>query len=453
MRDQHQISAAPGANSEGDQTVLLSERAGQHGMRIAIATLNAPKTLHALNLGMIRQLDAALRRWALDPQIACVVLQATGEKAFCAGGDVRSLREAILSAAQGVSGAAFDAALVSEPQGASIGALLNPPMDATPETAAHSGRTLVADVPAPLAQAFFSEEYRLDYLIHTYPKPVLVWGSGIVMGGGLGLLAGASHRVVTDSTRIAMPEISIGLFPDVGASWFLPRMPGRCGLFLGLTGAPLNAQDALFTGLADYVLAHEQQGRVLDALGEANWRDGVGADAVLDRILCRFGTSSGRMADSAAATDSAESKVMRHFDSIQRMTAPRTLAGVMAAISAYDGASPWLQRAAQSLAAGAPSSLALVWALQVRARHLGLADVFRLELIVALRCCQYGDFAEGVRALLVDKDNAPRWQACGLAHMDAVALARWSAPFFAAPWPQHPLAGLEAARFHPADGE
>ena len=173
--------------------VRLEERAAKGGMRVAVATLDAPKSLHALTLDMVRLLDGALQRWAFDPSIACVVLQSSTDKAFCAGGDVRSLRAAVLA----------------EPQA----------------------------MPNAVAQAFFSEEYRLDHRIHTYSKPLLVWGGGIVMGGGLGLMAGASHRVVTETTRIAMPEISIGLFPDVGGSWLLPRMPGRSGLFLGLTGA------------------------------------------------------------------------------------------------------------------------------------------------------------------------------------------------------------------------
>lgn len=374
------------ANEIAVAPVLFEEREGQGGMRIAIATLDAPKSLHALTLEMIRLLDDALQRWAADPLIACVVLQSSTDKAFCAGGDVRGLRDAIAAAP--------------------------------------------AIMPNPTAQAFFSEEYRLDYRIHTYVKPLLVWGGGIVMGGGLGLMAGASHRVVTETTRIAMPEISVGLFPDVGGSWFLPRMPGRSGLFLGLTGASLNAHDALFTGLGDYFLLQQQRAQVIDALCALDWAD---ADLALDRVLRRF---------SAPASALPVSEVRQHFDAIAAMTASRSLAGVVAAIVGYDGDSAWLQRAAKTLAAGAPSSIALVWAMQERARHLSLADVFRLELIVALRCCAHADFSEGVRALLVDKDNAPRWQPPTLADISPLFVAR----FFEAPWEsgcqQHPLATL-----------
>lgn len=365
--------------------VQLTERAAGGGMRVAIATLDAPKSLHALTLDMIRLLDAALQRWAADPSIACVVLQSSTEKAFCAGGNVRGLRDAIL---------------------------------ATPDL-----------VPNPAAQAFFSEEYRLDHRIHTYPKPMLVWGGGIVMGGGLGLLAGASHRVATETTRIAMPEISIGLFPDVGGSWFLPRMPGRCGLFLGLTGAPLNAGDALFTGLADYFILQQDHNRLIDALCQTDWQASPDAGLTMDCILRGLAG-----ADEALPT----SEVRMHFDTIQALTAARALPEVVAAICGYQGDAPWLRRAAKTLATGSPFSAALTWATQQRARHLGLAEVFRLELIVALRCCAHADFSEGVRALLIDKDNAPQWQAATLDGVGADTLAQCFTP----PWSQHPLADL-----------
>lgn len=362
----------------------FEEREGRDGMRIAIATLDAPKSLHALTLEMIRLLDAALQRWAADPLVACVVLQSSTDKAFCAGGDVRGLRDAIA---------------------------------ADPDA-----------MPNPTALAFFSEEYRLDYRIHTYQKPLVVWGGGIVMGGGLGLMAGASHRVVTETTRIAMPEISVGLFPDVGGSWFLPRMPGRSGLFLGLTGVSLNAHDALFTGLGDYFILQQERANVIDALCAIDWRE---ASVELDRVLRRF---------SAPSDTLPASEVRHHFDAIEAMTAPRSITQVVAAIVGYEGDAPWLQRAAKSLAAGAPSSAALVWAMQERARHLSLADVFRLELTVALRCCAHPDFSEGVRALLVDKDNSPHWQPPTLAEVSPALVAQ----FFSAPWEHHPLASLAA---------
>jgi enoyl-CoA hydratase/carnithine racemase len=361
-----------------EPSVRLEERDCANGMRVAIATLNAPKSLHALTLEMIVVLDGALQRWAADPGVACVVLQSSTDKAFCAGGDVRGLRQAILA----------------EPH----------------------------KVPNEAALAFFGAEYRLDHRIHTYAKPLLVWGGGLVMGGGLGLMAGASHRVATETTRIAMPEISIGLFPDVGGSWFLPRMPGRCGLFLGLTGAPLNAHDALFAGLADYVLPQEERAALLDALCSVAWGDDLANHVALDRLLRRFD-----------CPPLPVSELRTHFDTIAALTASRSLDDVVQAIVGYDGDSAWLRGAARALAGGSPASAGVVWAMRKRARHLGLADVFRLELCVAVRCCAHPDFIEGVRALLIDKDNAPRWQRGAPADI---------ARFFDAPWASHPLADL-----------
>ena len=189
--------------------------------------------LNALSLAMIDRLDPQLAAWGAGPADRRRVLDAVGDRAFCAGGDVVAVYHAIRAAGPG-------------------------------------------QVPK-LCSDFFEREYRLDYRIHTYPKPILCWGHGIVMGGGIGLMAGASHRVATPKTRLAMPEIGIGLYPDVAGSWFLPRMPGRSGLFLALTGAPLNASDARFAGLADVVLPHESLPGVLDAVSAERWqgeRDG-----------------------------------------------------------------------------------------------------------------------------------------------------------------------------------
>ena len=367
-------------------TVKIEERDCPGGMKLGVITLDAPKSLHALNLDMIRAIDGALLRWMDDASIACVVLQSSTDKAFCAGGDVRSLRTA-----------------VAEQPGV---------------------------VPNPQALAFFAEEYRLDHRIHTYAKPLLVWGGGIVMGGGLGLMAGASHRVVTETTRIAMPEITIGLFPDVGGSWFLGRMPGRSGLFLGLTGAPMNAADALFAGLGDYFLQQDAREPVLDALAQASWQADPQANRQqLDRLLRGF---------AAPASLLPVSEVRANFDAIASLTQAPTLQEVVAAIAAYAGDSAWLQKAAHSLAKGAPSSAALVWTMRERTRHLSLAQVFQLELIVAVQCCAHPDFAEGVRALLIDKDGAPQWQPASLGELGE----RYLNEYFQAPWTTHPLADL-----------
>ncbi|WP_428385854.1 enoyl-CoA hydratase/isomerase family protein [Nevskia ramosa] len=365
--------------------VLFREAAAANGRKIGYASLNSEKSLNALSLAMIRLLDAQLRTWASDPAIACVVLHGAGEKAFCAGGDVRSLYDAM--------------------------------------------RRHPASLPNPDTLPFFAEEYRLDHFIHHYPKPILVWGSGIVMGGGLGLFAGASHRVVTETSRVAMPEITIGLFPDVGGSWFLPRMPGRSGLFVALTGASLNGHDLLRAKLADHFVRAADREAIFAALSTAEWT----GDAALDRSLlgAQLEGFSAQAVDALPA-----SKLEEHAALIASLCAGDSLAAVVDAITAYAGEDNWLRKAAAALKAGSPTTAALIWALFQRGAALSLAEVFRLELIVALQCCAQPDFAEGVRALLVDKDNAPRWAAVTQAHVDG--------HFLAPVWPEgvHPLADL-----------
>ena len=360
--------------------VLFEERRTSSGQHVAIATLNAEKSLNALTLDMVRALSSKLTQWAQDERIACVVLRGAGEKALCAGGDVRSLRESIL---------------------------------------AHRGKV----APNPYAQAFFSEEYRLDFQIHTYRKPILVWGSGIVMGGGLGLLAGASHRVVTETSRVAMPEISIGLFPDVGGSWFLPRMPHRAGLFLALTGASINGADASYLGLADCFLRASDYAVVLKRLDAGDWSNDSDANhAVLSRLLHALAGD--------AVSIRPPSNVRLHADEIAQLTDAPTLAEVVTRITGYTGDAAWMKKAAATLAGGSPTTAALIWTLRQRARHLSLADVFRLELVVALQCCEHPDFAEGVRVVLIDKDNRPQWTPARLQDVTP----GWVEEHFAAPW-------------------
>lgn len=371
--------------SAASGSVRVRELATRDGLKIGHATLDSEKSINALTVDMVRTLDRALIRWSADPAVACVVIDGAGEKGFCAGADVRTLRTSALE---------------------------------------HRGAG-----PNPTALAFFGEEYRLDHRIHTYPKPVLVWGGGVVMGGGLGLLAGASHRVLTETSRIAMPEITIGLFPDVGGSWFLPKMPGGAGLFLALTGVPINAADALQVGLADAMLKASDRGAVLDRLATTSFTGRADDDrATLTKLLAAF-------AHEAESLKPA-SKLVEHAAYIARLASGATLEDVCAAITGYAGDDAWLQRAAKTLASGSPTTAALTWELFARARGSSLADVFRLELIVALQCLAHPDFPEGVRALLVDKDQRPVW---------APVTAESIAAHFVPPWPAQdasPLADL-----------
>ena len=346
-----------------EAVVLFNEIQAANGKRFGVATLNAPASLNALSVAMVRLLTPQLRAWAQDDDIVGVLLDAAGEKAFCAGGDLRQLYQTLL--------------------------------DCGPARNAY-------------AERFFGEEYELDYLIHTFPKPFLCWGHGIVMGGGIGLLAGASHRVVTPQSRLAMPEIHIGLYPDVGGSWFLRRMPGRTGLFLALTAANFNANDALFVGQADHLVPHERKPKVLADIATADWGDDAAANrALLSRLL----TAAGEGAQAPA------SKLREHFDAINALMAGDDLLEIAARLNALHSEDAWLQGAAKAFAKGAPSSIALSFALWQRVPRMSLAEVFRLEYWASLGFCAHKDFAEGIRAVLVDKDRNPKWSPASLAEI------------------------------------
>jgi len=377
------------------QPVSFEELSTHNGRRLGVATLASEKTLNALSLDMVHLLTPQLRAWAADPAIAMVLLQAQGDKAFCAGGDLQQLYRTMRE------------------------------HHASPARDDIRGNRYAAE--------FFEHEYRLDYEIHTYPKPILCWGHGIVMGGGIGLMAGCSHRVVTERSRLAMPEISIGLYPDVGGSWFLSRVPGKLGAFLALTGAPMNAEDAKFTKLADYRIAHADKQKVIAALQLQHWGEGDD-NAVLGRVLQQAER------DVAADVTFAPSALRDNFDLINTLCSGQTVPDIVDAILAHQGDNPWLQKAVATLAAGAPGSAWLSLALQQRVRHLSLAEVFRLEFVVSLHCAARPDFVEGIRALIVEKDQKPQWNPAHLAD----ATPAWVDGFFADPWPaaEHPLADL-----------
>jgi enoyl-CoA hydratase/carnithine racemase len=365
--------------------VTFEERPSPHGYRIGIATLDAEKSLNALSLSMIKALDDRLKAWADDPEITCVMLRGNGPKAFCAGGDVVQL--------------------------------------------VHQCREHPGEVP-PLARRFFADEYRLDHRIHTYPKPFICWAHGHVLGGGMGLMQGAGIRIVTPSSRLGMPEINIGLYPDVGGSWFLARLPGRLGLFLGLTAASINARDALDLNLADRFLRDDQQEALLEGLVQLNWREQ--ADLQLHSLL--------RALENEARSERPAAQWLPHRERIDELLDVADLPAAVHAISALqaDDDAP-LARAAKTLAHGCPLTAHLVWEQIRRARHLSLAEVFRMEYAMSLNCCRHPEFPEGVRARLIDKDQTPHWHWPDVATIPAAVVEAHFAPAWDG---EHPLADL-----------
>ncbi|GAA3968361.1 enoyl-CoA hydratase/isomerase family protein [Allohahella marinimesophila] len=340
---------------------------------LGIARLNQPRSLNALSLDMIRLLHKQLSRWAEDDRIVAVWLEGSGEKAFCAGGDIVALYKAMTG---------------------------------------DNENSLDAGV------AFFTEEYQLDYQIHDYPKPIIAWGHGVVMGGGIGLFVGASHRIVTETARIAMPESSIGLYPDVGASWFLNRMPGRTGLFLGITGASMNAADALYVGLADHYIEQGQREALLEAICQS--------EALAAHPRATIDEACAEMAK-LALRSLPESPLCSARDEIDELTDATELKAVTQQLAGYSGEATILQKAAEAVRKASPTSMAIFWRQWQRAAHEDLETVFQQELQLSIRCLQLGEFAEGVRALLIDKDKNPKWRYQTVAELEP----EWIDRFFA----------------------
>ncbi|WP_454009214.1 enoyl-CoA hydratase/isomerase family protein [Aeromonas sp. Marseille-Q7275] len=340
------------------EPVRLATHPTADGHLIGLLTLDSPASLNALSLEMIQRLQEALTAWEQDPAIVCVLLQGAGERAFCAGGDIRSF---YYRRQEESEQALFD-----------------------------------------YARDFFEQEYRLDHHIHGYSKPLVCVADGICMGGGIGLFAGADFRVVTEKSLFAMPEVTIGLYPDVGASWFLSRMPGRLGLWLGLTGARFNGADALGLGLADHAMTSRERAELPARLAALDWAAKGDPREQIDTLL------DGLHAE--AREQLPAPVILPHQARIHALLAGRTLQGVLDRLERSELDEPDLARARDTCRAGSPISRAILWRQYWQARRQSLAEVFADELALSVNCVLKGDFVEGVRALLIDKDKSPRWQ-------------------------------------------
>ncbi|MCK8044229.1 enoyl-CoA hydratase/isomerase family protein [Shewanella sp. 1CM18E] len=344
-----------------NEQVLFSTLITDSGMQVGVATLNIEKALNALNLNMVQALTEQLTVWQSDSNIAAIILDGAGEKAFCAGGDVRAIHQASV---------------------------------ATPGEVTES------------ATEFFSQEYQLDYLLHTFGKPVIVWGDGIVMGGGLGLMIGASHRIVTERSRVAMPEVTIGLYPDVGGSYFLNRMPGKSGLFLGMTAYNMSGSDALYVGIGNHYLNADDKAALFKQITLLPWGDNQDANHQL--LSDMLSTMSAACATPASHSVLEQNQLL--IDELMTGSLDEVLVNVSQIESSTLEANPWLAKAVKTMQAGSPVSLNLVYLQSLLSRELSLAECFKLELSLSVNCCAKADFSEGVRALLIDKDRNPKWQ-------------------------------------------
>ncbi|MDF9620441.1 enoyl-CoA hydratase/isomerase family protein [Pseudomonas entomophila] len=322
-------------------------------------TLNRPAGLNALTLDMVRSLRQHLDRWAQDPHVQAVMLRGEGPKGFCAGGDIRSLHDSY-----------------------------------------KAGDTLHHD--------FFEEEYALDLCLHRYLKPVLVLMDGFTLGGGMGLAQGCDLRIVTERSRLGMPEVGIGYFPDVGGSYFLSRVPGELGIYLGVSGSQVKAADALYCGLADWYLDSEKLTALDDGLDRLTF--GANPRKDLQGLLASLGTQSLEEAPLAKLRP-----VIDHFFALPDLN---SILEQLRAVAIGDSRQ-WALATADLLETRSPLAMAVTLQLLRRGRHLALEDCFAMELHIDRQWFEYGDIIEGVRALIIDKDKQPRWNPPTLAGLTA----------------------------------
>jgi enoyl-CoA hydratase len=334
----------------GAVTDILFERRGAAGL----ITLNRPQALNAVNHAMVTALAARLADWARDPVVTRVIIRAAGERAFSAGGDIRALYELGRAGRQ---------------------------TDMLP---------------------FWRDEYRLNSFIKHYPKPYVALIDGIVMGGGVGIAVHGSHRVAGEKFQFAMPEVGIGFFPDVGATWFLPRLPGETGAFCALTGERLRVADAVAAGIATHHVAAARFPDLIDALAGA-----VPVDAVL----------------AAFAQPPGEGALAPLRPAIDRLFAAGRVEDVLAALDAAAGPhGAWARKIAATIRAKSPTSLKVALAQVRRGANWSFCDCMRAELRIVSRIVYGHDFYEGVRATIIDKDDAPRWQPAELAGVTDAAV-------------------------------
>lgn len=335
-----------------EEAEVLFEKRGVAG----IITLNRPQALNALTLDMVRLIHPKLREWADDDRVQCVIVEGAGDRAFCAGGDIRALHD---------WGRAGDKSAID----------------------------------------FWREEYLLNIYIKRYPKPYIALMDGINMGGGVGLSVHGSHRVATERLTFAMPETGIGLFPDVGGTYFLPRCPSETGLYLGLTGARLKAADAIFSGIADCYVPSAKLCDLKDRLA-----GGTPVRAALAEMSVEEGPAPLR---------DIQGDVSAHFSKT-------SVAEILASLRT-DG-SEWAMQTADTIEAKSPISTLVAFRQIREGAALDFEDCMKLEFRLINRFAIGHDFFEGVRAVVIDKDQAPKWNPARLADIDAAEVDRYFAP-------------------------
>jgi enoyl-CoA hydratase/carnithine racemase len=365
--------------------VLFSELALSGGYYAGIATLNSEATLNSLNLEMVDLISAQLEIWRKQQEILFIIFDSVSEKAFSAGGDIQTMYHDMKAHANG---------------------------------------------PSPYCDTFFEREYRLDYCLHNFPKPTIAWGHGIVMGGGLGILSACQFRIATQTTRIAMPEITIGLFPDAGATWTFNKMNPAWSHFIALTGASLNGNDGMLTGMISHLINHTLKPEFLQQLTQVQWQSD--ASGQIESVLKKL---------SSTGQPFPESQFDNHSQLIKN-TMNTTLDAVDPQLALIETMADWpqdkwLNRAKSSFLNGCPTTAGIIIEQFQRAKSMTMKEMFKMELTIAVNCSRNSDFQEGVRALLIEKDLTPKWSypygQVPHAHIER---------HFDSPWTKHPLDNL-----------
>jgi enoyl-CoA hydratase len=345
--------------NDAGETELLCQRRGA----LALVTLNRPKALNALTFSMFRGLADRTAAWAADPEITAVVIAGAGDRAFCAGGDVIEVYDS-----------------------------------------ARGDRKLAAEL--------FRVEYRLNRDLFRYPKPYIALIDGIVMGGGVGVAVHGSHRVVTEGALFAMPETSIGLFPDVGGSYFLPRLSGELGMYLGLSGARLGAADCFYAGIATDHVARADLPALVEALVAADWSGD--ARTVASNTIAAFASPPG------------ESSLAARRAAIDRCFTEGSVEAIVAALEAEGGA--WAEATLAALRKCSPTSLKVAFRQLREGAKLDFESAMTMEYRLSQACVAGHDLPEGIRAAVIDKDRKPKWRPASLAEVDEALVTAHFAP-------------------------
>jgi len=342
MRENRSVDKRyPSVSDTNFSEVLFASRGG-----IGEVTLNRPAALNAVTLEMLRALDDRLVAWMRDDAIGLVVISGEG-RAFAAGGDIRRLYDA------GKAGDSY-------------------------------------------TSTFFWDEYVTDWRVFHYPKPYVAIMDGVTMGGGVGLSVHGTHRVVTENTVFAMPETGIGFFPDVGGTYFLPRLPGRIGLYMALTGARLRAADCLYAGIATHYVPADRLEDLKRALADAGLADSADAHGRVGEVLGRFATGPGE-----APIAALRERIDTTFDAegVEEVAAKLSAAG-----------DDWAEKTLSAMLARSPTALKVAFEQVRRGAGLSFDECLTLEYRISQAFMRGHDFFEGVRATIVDKDGRPKWR-------------------------------------------